>query len=89
VTQRKIGPFTFRFDGEETLPHEVGDEIIWTCPVTGTSFHMERMADDHFWFCLLVKEKPSDEGKALHCNLTAGEGHRLQLTLQEVEGESE
>lgn len=77
-----IGSVTLRFDGEEVLRHEVGDEFIWKCPVTGTCFHMERMDDGHFWFRFDLRQKPEDKAIGWHCGIFQPEEGRLQLLVE-------
>ena len=47
VYERRLPPFTFRYEGGDVI-----DELFWRCPETGSTFHLERMANNSYWFCL-------------------------------------
>lgn len=83
VHERVINGMCLRFDGQEVLSHEVGNEMVWICPVTGTCFHMERMADNHFWFRLDIRTKPMEEGTSLQCGVYQPKQGRLQLLVEQ------
>lgn len=85
--ERLIGNLILRWDGQEKSDHEVGDEMYWTCPITGTQFEMERMSDGHFWFRLSVRQNPDGEEFGLQCGVFRPEdGDRLRL-LVEIDGD--
>ena len=76
VYGRAYGPVEFRYLApaarHDKEPMEEVDEIVWTCPVTGSSFHMESMGRGEFWFLLQTRTKPGGESNDYHVDLFAG-----------------
>ena len=58
------------------------DEIVWTCPVSNSNFHLERMDDTVVWFCITARDPTTGKERQLHVNLCSDTA--IKIVLQEL-----
>lgn len=77
----QVAGFIFRDFGDGDSPTD-GDEIVWTDPVSGSNFHLERMDDGVVWFCITARDPATGKERYLHVNLCSDTP--IKVVLQDL-----